>query len=39
MDFMRMEGEKNFLVMLPKEARERERRFWYREADKKVDDT
>ena len=37
MDFMRMEGEKNFLAMLPKDARERERRFWYRKADKKVD--
>jgi len=38
MDFMRMEGETSFLVLLPQEARERERRFWYREADKKVDE-
>jgi hypothetical protein len=38
MDFMRMEGETSFLLLLSQEARERERRFWYRKADKKVDD-
>ena len=32
MDFLRMEGETHFLLMLPQEARERERRFWYRES-------
>ena len=38
MDFMRMEGETHFLLLLPREARERERRFWYRGADKQVDE-
>jgi hypothetical protein len=38
MDFLRMEGEAQFLLLLPQEARERERRFWYREADKEVDE-
>jgi hypothetical protein len=38
MDFMRMEGETSFLLLLPQEARDRERRFWYRKADKKVDE-
>lgn len=36
MDFLRMEGEKTFLLMLPPEARKREREFWYREAEKEV---
>ena len=36
MDFLRMEGESNFLRMLPREARDREREFWYREADSEV---
>jgi len=38
MDFLRMEGETNFLLLLPQEARERERAFWYREADKEITD-
>ena len=36
MDFLRMEGETNFLLLLPQEARERERAYWYREADAEV---
>jgi hypothetical protein len=32
MDFLRMEGETGFLMLLPPEAREREREYWYREA-------
>ncbi len=32
MDFLRMEGETGFLLLLPPAAREREREFWYREA-------
>ena len=36
MDFLRMEGEANFLLMLPEEARIRERDFWYRNVDDKV---
>jgi hypothetical protein len=38
MDFMRMEGESNFLLLLPSGERERERAFWYRDADKSVMD-
>jgi hypothetical protein len=37
LDFLRMEGETQFLLALPPEARERERRYWYRGADKEVD--
>jgi len=33
MDFLRMEGESNFLLMLPEFARVRERNFWYRGAE------
>ena len=33
MDFLRMEGEANFLLMLPETARNRERDFWYRGAE------
>ena len=33
MDFLRMEGEMGFLLLLPPEAREREREYWYRDAD------
>ena len=33
MDFLRMEGEANFLLMLPESARTRERNFWYRGAE------
>ncbi|WP_426416332.1 fatty acid cis/trans isomerase [Aestuariirhabdus sp. LZHN29] len=36
MDFLRMEGEANFLLLLPEEARARERNFWYRGAEKSV---
>ena len=36
MDFLRMEGEFNFLVLLPKEMREKERDFWYRDAHESV---
>ena len=38
MDFLRMEGETNFLFMLPQEARARERAYWYREADNEITD-
>jgi hypothetical protein len=36
MDFLRMEGESNFLLFLPESARIRERNYWYREADDEV---
>jgi len=36
MDFLRMEGELSFLLLLPQEARDRERAFWYREADEEI---
>ncbi|RRJ83938.1 fatty acid cis/trans isomerase [Aestuariirhabdus litorea] len=36
MDFLRMEGEANFLMLLPEEARTRERNDWYRGADQSV---
>ncbi|TLY37060.1 MAG: peptidylprolyl isomerase, partial [Nitrospirae bacterium] len=36
MDFLRMEGEFNFLVLLPKEMREKERDFWYPDAHESV---
>ena len=36
MDFLRMEGEMGFLLLLPPEAREREREFWYRDAHEEV---
>lgn len=38
MDFLRMEGESNFLLMLPAKERERERDFWYRDAHQSVKD-
>jgi len=38
MDFLRMEGEAAFLMLLPEEARDRERAYWYRDADKEVQD-
>ncbi len=34
MDFLRMEGESNFLLLLPESARNRERNFWYRNVKK-----
>ena len=36
MDFLRMEGEANFLALLPEAARAKERAFWYRDAKSKV---
>lgn len=36
MDFLRMESEANFLLLLPKDARVRERDYWYRNADDKL---
>ena len=36
MDFLRMEGEAGFLLLLPQEARDRERAYWYREADDEI---
>lgn len=38
MDFLRMEGEFNFLMLLPGKDRERERDFWYRDAHQSVKD-
>ena len=38
MDFLRMESESNFLLLLPESARVRERAFWYRGAEKDVVD-
>lgn len=36
MDFLRMEGEYNFLSLLPPQAREKERDFWYRDASSRT---
>jgi hypothetical protein len=36
MDFLRMEGEMNFLLLLPKEQREDIRRYWYRNASSDI---
>ncbi len=36
MDFLRMEGEENFLLMLPASARTRERNLWYLGAEDEV---
>lgn len=38
MDFLRMEGESNFLLLLPPQERERVRDFWYRDAPQSVKD-
>ncbi|NVK72115.1 MAG: fatty acid cis/trans isomerase [Oceanospirillaceae bacterium] len=38
MDFLRMEGEMNFLLLLPKEDRESIRQYWYREANQTIKD-
>ncbi len=38
MDFLRMEGEFNFLTLLPKDVRVPERDFWYRGASQRVKD-
>jgi Fatty acid cis/trans isomerase (CTI) len=34
MDFLRMEGEMNFVEFLPKETQRKELAYWYRDADK-----
>ncbi len=36
MDFLRMEGESNFLLLLPEATRLKERDFWYRNAKENV---
>jgi len=36
MDFLRMEGEENFLLLLPESARVRERDLWYQGADDEI---
>ncbi|TVZ39810.1 fatty acid cis/trans isomerase CTI [Alteromonadaceae bacterium 2753L.S.0a.02] len=36
MDFLRMEGESSFLLLLPPETRKRERQLWYRDAPDKI---
>jgi hypothetical protein len=36
MDFLRMESEANFLLLLPESARVRERNYWYRGAEEDV---
>ncbi len=36
MDFLRMEGEMNFLLLLPKEDREAIRTFWYRDTSQTI---
>lgn len=38
MDFLRMEGESNFLLMLPEKERARVRDYWYRGASHEVKD-
>ncbi|MBM6551903.1 fatty acid cis/trans isomerase [Marinomonas ostreistagni] len=38
MDFLRMEGEMNFLLFLPKEERQAVREYWYRDADQTIKD-
>jgi hypothetical protein len=38
MDFMRMEGELNFLTLLPEQTRIQEWKYWYRDAGRKIED-
>ena len=38
MDFLRMEGEMNFLLLLPKDQRQAVREYWYRNADQTIKD-
>ncbi len=38
MDFLRMEGELNFLTLLPEKVRVEEWKYWYRDAGGKVED-
>lgn len=36
MDFLRMEGEANFLLLLPQEERKAVRQYWYRQAKQRI---
>lgn len=36
MDFLRMEGEMNFLMLLPKQDREQIRKYWYRDVSQTI---
>ncbi len=38
MDFLRMEGELNFLTLLPEHTRAKEWKYWYRKAGHKIED-
>ena len=38
MDFLRMEGEANFLFLLPQEERKPIRQYWYRDAKQRIKD-
>lgn len=38
MDFLRMEGESNFLLFLPSEDRKKIRDYWYRNAEEEVEE-
>lgn len=38
MDFLRMEGEMNFVEFLPKETQQKELAYWYRDADSDLND-
>ena len=38
MDFLRMEGEMNFLLFLPQDERQAVREYWYRDADQTIKD-
>ncbi|GAB3482172.1 fatty acid cis/trans isomerase [Marinomonas epiphytica] len=38
MDFLRMEGEANFLLLLPKEERRKVHQYWYRDANQFIKD-
>jgi len=38
MDFLRMEGELDFLTLLPERSRVKEWKYWYRDAGRKIED-
>ena len=38
MDFLRMEGEMNFLMLIPKDERSKIRNYWYRDANDTIKD-
>ncbi|WP_342348844.1 fatty acid cis/trans isomerase [uncultured Nitrospira sp.] len=38
MDFLRMEGELDFLTLLPERTRTKEWKYWYRDAGEKIED-